>query len=345
MIQTILKKLLALLLIAISASVFAGIWFHQWLQSPLNLPPEHIIAVEQGDSLNRVLYRLSQQYDLEHTKLLSLYARVTNRTTLHIGEYPLEKATTPEALLDLLASGEVVQYQISLIEGKTFKDYLALLQNHDKIISETQGLSETEILALIDPQLTHPEGWFFPDTYAFTAQTSDLDLLKRAYARTQNILNDEWQNRSDDLPYKDAYEALIMASIIEKETGVAYERPEIAGVFVRRLQKKMRLQTDPTVIYGLGDEYQGNIRRKHLRQATPYNTYVIKGLPPTPIAMPGREAIHAALHPKAGETLYFVAKGDGSHYFSKTLEEHNKAVRQYQIERRREDYRSSPAGS
>lgn len=188
----------------------------------------------------------------------------------------------------------------------------------------------------------HPEGRFFPDTYNFVRGQSDLDILRQANQRLQQVLAEEWAERADDLPYKNSDEALIMASIIEKETGVAHEREEISGVFNRRLKIGMLLQTDPTVIYGMGDNYTGKITRADLRRPTPYNTYVIAGLPPTPIAMVGREAIYAALHPKAGKSLYFVARGDGSHVFSNTLAEHNKAVREYQI-KRRADYRSSPA--
>ncbi|MFO6266438.1 endolytic transglycosylase MltG, partial [Pseudomonas aeruginosa] len=182
----------------------------------------------------------------------------------------------------------------------------------------------------------------FPDTYRYTRGMRDIDILRKAYQRMQTILAKEWDGRSQDLPYRDAYQALIMASLVEKETGVPEERSQIAGVFVRRLQRGMLLQTDPTVIYGMGERYNGKITRADLREPTPYNTYVVPGMPPTPIALAGREAIRAALHPAEGETLYFVARGDGSHVFSSSLDEHNKAVREYQL-KRRSDYRSSPA--
>jgi UPF0755 protein len=178
---------------------------------------------------------------------------------------------------------------------------------------------------------SHAEGLFFPDTYYFINGTTDVELLRRAYQRRQSILKQEWEQRDSGLPYKNAYDALIMASIIEKETALATERPLIAGVFVRRLQKKMKLQTDPTVVYAMGDQYNGNIKKKDLNIDSPYNTYRYHGLPPSPIALAGQEAIYAALHPKLDETLYFVAKKDGSHYFSKTLEEHNRAVKKYQL--------------
>jgi len=232
---------------------------------------------------------------------------------------------------------------VTLVEGLTFKNFLETLSKQEKIDIALTDKSFAEIKNFLKLDIEHPEGWFYPDTYQYVSGISDADILLQAHKRMQRVLAEEWEKRAKDLPYKTAYEALIMASIIEKETGVAYERPEIAGVFVRRLQKGMRLQTDPTIIYGLGDSYKGNIRRKHLRQPTPYNTYVINGLPPTPIAMPARAAINAALNPAPGKTLFFVAKGDGSHQFSETLAQHNKAVQKYQIKNRVKEYRSAPS--
>ena len=246
------------------------------------------------------------------------------------GEYALTEGMRPLDLLRLFASGRSIQYPVTLIEGWTFRDALESLADHETLQTELTGLPESEIMQRVGIDEPHPEGWLFPDTYLVARASTDVDVLKRAHERMQRVLNEEWQQRAEGLPLKTPYEALILASIIEKETGLAEERPDIAGVFVRRLQRGMRLQTDPTVIYGMGEAYDGNIRRADLRQATPYNTYVIDALPPTPIALPGREAIHAALHPADGDTLYFVARGDGSHHFSPTLEEHNCAVRQYQ---------------
>ncbi|NQD79460.1 endolytic transglycosylase MltG, partial [Pseudomonas sp. CrR14] len=229
-----------------------------------------------------------------------------------------------------------------LVEGWSFRQVRAALARQDKLELTLSKLSDDEIMAKLGQPGLNPEGRFFPDTYRYVRGMSDLDLLKQAHKRLQVVLDEEWANRSESLPYKNPYEALIMASMIEKETGVPEERGEIAGVFVRRLAIGMRLQTDPTVIFGLGERYQGRITRAHLREPTPYNTYTIDGMPPTPIALVGREAIHAALHPVAGKALYFVARGDGSHVFSETLDAHNRAVREYQL-KRRADYRSSPA--
>ncbi len=208
----------------------------------------------------------------------------------------------------------------------------------------TADWTDDRIMEAMGAKGAHPEGRFFPDTYLFTSSETDLDLLRRAFERMEEVLAAEWQAKAENLPYDSPYDALIMASIVERETGAVHEREEVAGVFVRRLEKGMRLQTDPTVIYGMGEKYQGRITRKDLRTHTDYNTYRIDGLPPTPIALPGREAIHAALNPAEGDTLYFVARGDGTHKFSKTLAEHQKAVRAFQLNRR-SDYRSSPAPS
>ncbi len=214
----------------------------------------------------------------------------------------------------------------------------------EKLQKSLNGLPDPILIERLGVEGNSLEGWFFPDTYQYTVDMSDADILKAAHRKMQLILDEEWQQRDQNLPYKNAYEALIMASIVEKETGAAEERPAIAGIFVRRLQKGMKLQTDPTVIYGLGDAYKGNLTRKHLLEDTPYNTYTRTGLPPTPIALPGREAIHAAMHPQQGDSLFFVGKGDGHHYFSATLAEHEKAVRQYQLTRKK-DYHSAPAAA
>ena len=334
-----------LVLLSVITLTCAAFFINHWLHQPLNFEKGTTLTIQSGDTVAKISQSLSSDNVLKYPRLFTLYSRLTDRTQIKVGEYAIPENTTPENLLALLESGKVISHSVLLLEGKTYKDFLAALAAKDNIEVTLKDLSQQEQLALINPDLKHPEGWFFPNTYAYTRGESDLDILRRSHDIMQKILEEQWQARAEGLPYKNKYEALIMASIIEKETGVAYERAEIAGVFVRRLQKGMRLQTDPTIIYGLGDDYKGNIRRKHLRQKTPYNTYMIDGLPPTPIAMPGREAIHAALHPKEGETLFFVAKGDGSHYFSKTLSEHNRAVRKYQIEKRREDYRSSPSNN
>jgi UPF0755 protein len=249
------------------------------------------------------------------------------------GDYALEPGTTPADMLRLFASGRSIQFPVTLIEGWTFREAVDSLAQHAFLEHTLKGIDDAEIMEQVGIEEAHPEGWLFPDTYLVDRGSTDVEVLERAHARMKTVLAEEWEGRAEDLPFDDPYEALILASIIEKETGKPEERSTIAGVFVRRLQQGMRLQTDPTVIYGMGDAYDGNIRRKDLRRETPYNTYVIDGLTPTPIALPGREAIHAALHPKDGDALYFVSRGDGSHYFSATLDEHNCAVRHYQLDR------------
>ena len=326
------------LLIILIATLY---YFWWWLNEPVNLP-ENLSSYEvtSGMSVNSIAKDFNRHDFIRWPEVWALYARLANKTRVKKGEYQFSIMESPRSILYKLNSGNVVQYQVTFVEGMTFKelvDELNRIESKSPLLSYEQALKQ---LQEKDLQLNHPEGWFFPDTYSYTKSDSRISILIRAHKKMKRILEELWQTRDIDLPYDNPYQALTMASIIEKETGAPHERREIAGVFVRRLLKNMRLQTDPTVIYGMGEDYKGNITRKDLKQSTPYNTYVIFGLPPTPIAMPGREAIFAALHPEQGNTLFFVAKGDGTHKFSATLEEHNQAVREYQL-KRRENYRSS----
>ena len=280
---------------------------------------------------------------LEDSLWMRVYGRLhPEKARLKAGEYEFADGMSRIALIERMVSGETKHWQIQFIEGWTFNDMRQAIANNERLGKVTTDWTDEQIMAAIGAEGMHPEGRFFPDTYLYTSLETDIDLYQRSYNKMERVLEEEWENRSESLPYDSAYEALIMASIVERETGAAHERTEVAGVFVRRLQKGMRLQTDPTVIYGMGDQYKGRITRKDLRAYTEYNTYRIDGLPPTPIALPGREAIHASLHPAEGDALYFVARGDGTHKFSRTLAEHQKAVRQFQLNRR-SDYRSSPA--
>ena len=319
------------------------------LHEPLSLPEKGLqIEITKGESLNSVLQRLNSEGALAsvwaakvYIKLNSLLGNSSLESNIRAGEFMLSAPMTIPSLLSYISSNNQISYSIQFIEGSRFRDALMVLKHEPKLNHVLTDLSEKDIASKLGlSEQESLEGQIYPDTYAFHKGDSDLDLLLRAHHKLKAVLDEEWQNRQSGLPLKNAYEALILASIIEKETGVPEERSEIAGVFVRRLEKNMRLQTDPTVIYGLGDRYKGNITSAHLREITLYNTYRISGLPPTPIALVGRAAIHASLHPKPGNSLYFVAKGDGSHQFSATLEEHNEAVRKYQL-KRREDYRSS----
>jgi UPF0755 protein len=291
-----------------------------------------MIDVPAGSNFSHLLNDLSDRQIVDNKKYLKWYGRSENITQkIKAGHYAFNKGITPVQLLDKIVKGEVVNYAFTIVEGRTFRQMLAGLQSHDRIEKQLADLNDEAIVKALGLPYDHPEGLFLPDTYLFPLGTTDMEYLSRAAQAMQNYLQLEWDKREQGLPIKSPYEALILASIVEKETGVTHERPEIAGVFVRRLIKGMRLQTDPTVIYGMGESFDGNIRRKDLRQDTPYNTYTRYGLPPTPIALPGKAAIHAVLHPAKGNTLYFVAKGDGSHHFSATLEEHNRAVRKYQL--------------
>lgn len=342
-------KFLSLAVAIYLAGIFSatGVWLYvqNWLMAPLDVGAEgYRYELKPGQTLGHLANDLGQQHILDNPRLLRLYARLTNINKVHAGEYFLAPGTTPQSLLEKLRKGDVVLHQVTFVEGWTFRQVLAALEKTPSIRHELTGKSEAEQLALLGLPLTHPEGWFFPDTYSFSRNTSDVEILQKSYRKMENLLNREWEGRAANLPYKNAYEALIMASIIERETGHHSERDQIAGVFVRRLQQGMKLQTDPTVIYGMGDSYQGRITRKHLTAATPYNTYTIDGLPPTPISLPSAASIKAALHPAAGDALYFVAKGDGTSEFSATLDAHNQAVRRYQLNRR-SDYRAAPPQS
>jgi len=329
-------RLLGILVIGGS---FALAWLLMSLNSfsdnPMSLP-EKEIAYEllPGTSLSTVARDLEQRGYIESAFYFQLMVRLEGQSgNIKAGEYHLQAGLTPKSLLALLVSGQVVSHALTLVEGWNFRQVLAAVAGHQALRQTLAGLSDEEIMSRLGSPGMHPEGRFLPDTYHFPRGTTDLDFLKRAQRAMEQLLAREWAERDPDLPLKTPDEALILASIVEKETGQAAERPEIAGVFIRRLRKGMLLQTDPTVIYGMGESFDGNIRRNDLRQDTPYNTYLHRGLTPTPISMPGADALRAVLHPANGSSLYFVAKGNGWHQFSDTLAEHNKAVRKYQLKR------------
>ena len=325
--------------LAVVAASFLAAWllmeFQSFRQQPLAVPETGVdLVVKPGSSLRAVARHLAEQQVLEHPLYLVVLGRYLDLDSrIKAGEYQLAAGLTPEQLLRQLSEGKVLQHGITLIEGETFKQMMARLRL-DPVLEHTLVSDQPEdVMREIGYPGLHPEGRFLPETYYFPRGTTDVDLLRRAYLDMENFLQQAWPERDEGLPFETPYEALILASIVEKETAVPEERPRIAGVFVRRLNKGMKLQTDPTVIYGMGDSYDGDIRFRDLRQDTPYNTYTRSGLTPTPIAMPGREAILAVLHPADGKELYFVARGDGSHQFSATLKEHNRAVDRYQRNR------------
>ena len=291
------------------------------------------IEIVAGSSLSRVAAELGEAGFLRSPTIFKLMARVQGvENSIRTGEYELQPGITPVQLLDKIVNGESVQYRITLVEGWTFEQALQAIWSADNIVPSLDGLSMAEVSASMNLGRENPEGLLYPDTYFYTKGTSDIELLLRASEKLNTVLSDAWAARLGALPYADQYEALTMASIIEKESASNSERGLIAAVFVSRMELGMRLQSDPTVIYGMGDRYAGNIRREDLSEQTPYNTYRIGGLPPTPIALSGEESIVAALNPEQTDYLYFVAKGDGSHHFSRTLDEHNAAVREYQLQ-------------
>lgn len=295
---------------------------------------EAVIEIGSGETLRQVLLELQEQKVVDCPTCLYWYARLKGMAHIRAGEFAVSGSMRPAQLLRHLDSNEVVLHDFTVVEGWNIRELLQALRAHDIVVDDLgPGLDAENLLPRLALDGAHAEGRFFPDTYRFARGETASSFLRRAHARLEAVLASEWQKRADGLPLRTPEEALILASIVEKETGLAGERALIAGVFINRLRKGMRLQTDPTVIYGLGEDFDGNLRRVDLRNDTPYNTYTRKGLPPTPIALPGRAALHAVLHPADTSALYFVARGDGSHEFSRTLEAHNRAVRRYQLKR------------
>ena len=342
------KIVIYLIVLSLVLAAGVGAWGYLTLQATLNQPLRieitDTLEVPPGSSPARLFSRLEGSGIIERANWVRRYWQwQMPDTVLQVGEYRLEPDMDVQALLGVLQRGEVIQRSVTLVEGWNFSQFRSALARAERLQQTLPGdWSNEQVAAELELSAEHPEGLFFPDTYLYTLGMSDRDILQRAHQRMQQVLDEVWEQRAENLPIKTAYEALILASIIEKETGVPHERGEIAGVFTRRLQRGMRLQTDPTVIYGMGENWQGNIRRSDLRRPTPYNTYTIDGLPPTPIAMPGRDSLLAAVNPLPGKSLFFVARGDGSHVFSETLQQHNRAVRNYQILNRASNYRSSP---
>ncbi|WP_288843560.1 endolytic transglycosylase MltG [uncultured Deefgea sp.] len=323
-------RLLGLLIFVFFTVLTAGgAWFYSWTQSEQPNPPSHSVLIAPG-GVNSVAAQLVQQGAIDSAPLFILLARISGQdASIKAGSYALKAPMSPWQILKKLAKGEVDLQMFSMIEGWNWRDLRRALNAHPSLKHDTAAMSDSEILAALGISATSPEGLFFPDSYHIDQGSSDLKLLARAHRLMQEKLDAAWANRQADLPLKSAYDALILASIVEKETGKATDRPMVSGVFVNRLRKGMRLQTDPTVIYGVGEAFKGDITKAHLRMDTAYNTYTRAGLPPTPIAMVGEAALIAATQPSQTKAFYFVAKGDGYSAFSESLEQHNAAVRKY----------------
>jgi UPF0755 protein len=326
---TIIRRLSTLLFLAVLLAT-AGMSYYAY--RPLSLPATPFeFDLKQGSSLKSMARQMQQAGLLGQEWPFVLLARVVGRPMqLKAGNYELKHPVSPLQLLEIISKGEFSQRRIGIIEGWTFKQFRSALNSNRYLAHDSIGMTDIEILQRIGAEENHPEGLFFPDTYHFVAGSSDLAILRIAYHTMQQRLQEAWKLRDADLPLQTPYQALILASIVEKETGTANDRSMIAGVFVNRLRKKMLLQTDPTVIYGMGDRFDGNLRKRDLLADTPYNTYTRRGLTPTPIALPGLAALQATLHPAQTDALYFVARGDGSSHFSNSLKAHNRAVDQYQ---------------
>lgn len=328
------RLLLAVLVAGIGAAAVLAWDVARFLDRPLAHDRPMTIAVDPGTPFTVIAGSLRKNgaFDsVRHASYFTTYARLRGAAhKVQSGEYEIPPDIKPAGLLQLLVSGRTKQYRLTVVEGWTFADLRRALEKHEAIDARLAGAGADKVMAAIGAEGEHPEGRFLPDTYHFPRGTTDTEFLRRAYRAMSEALARVWEQRQPDLPFDTAYEALVLASIIEKETAVPEERRRIAGVFVRRLKLGMPLQTDPTVIYGI-EGYDGNIRRHDLRTDTPYNTYTRRGLPPTPIALPGLASLLAAVDPAEGDALYFVSRGDGSHVFSATLEEHNRAVRKYQL--------------
>lgn len=313
------------------AMAFAG-WLAWFAFSPVSLAKNPLeFEIRAGSSLRAAAGDIAKAGVEFPSWQFSWLGRFTGKAgDIKAGSYEVSLGATPWEILKKITRGDVTQAEIVFIEGKTFRELRAQMDADSNLRHDSRGLPDAEILARIGAKENHPEGLFFPDTYLFAKQSSDLDVLRRAYQAMQRRLANEWENRDPAVPYDDPYQALIMASIVEKETGRPADRPFVASVFTNRLRRGMLLQTDPTVIYGLGEAFDGNLRKKDLLTDGDYNTYTRPGLPPTPIAMPGQASLHLVLHPPESDKLYFVARGDGTSVFSRTLEEHNRAVARYQ---------------
>lgn len=319
---------------AVATAVLAWDYLN-FVSVPFPLEKQRVVELERGSNLYQLSGKLMQQgliTNPRHREYMIWQARLSGGADqLKAGEYMLRPGMSPVDFIADLVAGKVHQYGITVVEGWTFKRLQAAVDAHKAIKHELKGADHAEIMSAIGAEGKHPEGQFLPDTYFFPVDTTDTDFYKRAYEAMQTVLMEQWRKRDADLPLEVPYDALILASIVERETAVPAERAQIAGVFVRRLKLGMALQTDPTVIYGMGERFDGDIRSRDLVEDTPYNTYTRTGLPPTPIALPGEASIAAVMHPADGKSLYFVSRGDGSHVFSETLEEHEKAVQKYQL--------------
>ena len=337
-----MKKFFVFLLILLLILSGVGFWGYQklteFVHTPVNATQDQLLTIDRGTTGSKLAALLEQEKILEHADLLPWLLKLQPQLNkVKAGTYSLTGVKTLQDLLDMINSGKEAQFSVKFIEGKTFKEWRKNLENAPHLKQTLQGKSDKEIMALLDIpavakavyEWNNMDGWLYPDTYNYTPNSTDLELLKRSTTRLQKALDKAWNERDENLPLADPYQMLILASIVEKETGIAAERPQVASVFINRLKANMKLQTDPTVIYGMGENYTGNIRKKDLETITPYNTYMIEGLPPTPIAMVSESALQAVAHPAKTDFYYFVADGSGGHKFTRNLNEHNKAVQEY----------------